>query len=88
MEKNEQRHVKEIIEDDETITIIYEKDENFEGITIKESDIPDEGPEEEIEEGPEEEIEEEEEEEYERSNIWTNPKQMEKRFYNINGKKK
>ena len=83
MEKNEQRHVKEIIEDDETITIIYEKDENFEGITIKESDIPDEGPEEEIEEGPEEEIEEEEEEEYERSNIWTNPKQMEKRFYNI-----
>ena len=50
MATNEKRHVKEIIEDDETITIIYEKDENFEGIKIKDSDIPDEGEEETIEE--------------------------------------
>lgn len=34
MEKNEKRHVKEIIEDNETITIVYEKDEKFEGIKI------------------------------------------------------
>ena len=76
MAKKENRHVKEIIEDDETITIIYEKDENFEGITIKESDVPEEGPEEEIED-------EYEEEETERSNIWTNKNEVEKRFYGI-----
>ena len=72
---DEKRHVKEIIEDDETITVIYEKDEMFEGITIKESDDPDEG--------PEEEIEDEYEEDVERSNIWTNKNEMEKRFYGI-----
>ena len=84
MKKNEKRHVKEIIEDDETITIIYEKDENFEGIKVKESDTPDEGPETDVDdEYEEEETDEEETEEVERSNIWTNPKQMEKRFYNI-----
>ena len=74
--KNEKRHVKEIIEDDETITIVYEKDENFEGIKVKESDTPDEGPEEDVDD-------EYEEEETERSNIWNNPDQMEKRFYDI-----
>ena len=47
---DEKRHVKEIIEDDETITIIYEKDESFEGIKVKEDDMPDEGEEETIEE--------------------------------------
>jgi uncharacterized protein len=76
MAKKENRHVKEIIEDDETITIIYEKDENFEGIKIKESDIPEEGPEEEI-------VDEYEEEEVERSNIWTNKNEMEKRFFGV-----
>jgi len=80
MAKKENRHVKEIIEDDETITIIYEKDENFEGIKIKESDVSEEGP----EEGPEEEIVDEyEEEEVERSNIWTNKNEMEKRFFGV-----
>ena len=74
MAKKENRHVKEIIEDDETITVIYEKDENFEGITIKESDIPEEGP---------EEIVDEYEEEVERSNIWTNKNEMEKRFFGV-----
>tara|TARA_R110000765_G_scaffold326385_1_gene417707 strand:+ start:4319 stop:5257 length:939 start_codon:yes stop_codon:yes gene_type:complete len=34
MKDNEKRHVKEIIEDNETITIVYEKDEKFEGIKI------------------------------------------------------
>ena len=47
--KSEKRHVKEIIEDEETITIVYNKNEDFEGIKIKESDTPDEGPEETIE---------------------------------------
>tara|TARA_R110002051_G_scaffold103198_1_gene174959 strand:- start:21243 stop:22421 length:1179 start_codon:yes stop_codon:yes gene_type:complete len=56
---DEKRHVKEIIEDDETITIIYEKDEDFEGITIKDSDVPDEGEEETIEENDSHEEEEE-----------------------------
>ena len=74
MAKKENRHVKEIIEDDETITVIYEKDENFEGIKIKESDIPEEGP---------EEIVDEYEEEVERSNIWTNKNEMEKRFFGV-----
>jgi len=41
--KNEKRHVKEIIEDAETITIVYGKSEEFEGIKIKEDDTPDEG---------------------------------------------
>ena len=73
----DKRHVKEIIEDDETITIVYEKDENFEGIKIKESDDPDDGEEIEIDD------EYQEEEETERSNIWTNENEMEKRFYGI-----
>tara|TARA_R100001530_G_C4321449_1_gene155994 strand:+ start:4596 stop:5537 length:942 start_codon:yes stop_codon:yes gene_type:complete len=81
MKKNEQRHVKEIIEDDETITIVYDKTDDFEGIKVKESDTPDEGPETDVEDEYEE--EETEEEETERSNIWTDPTQMEKRFYNI-----
>ena len=80
MAKKENRHVKEIIEDDETITIIYEKDENFEGIKIKESDVSEEGPEEEIVDEYEE---EEVEEEVERSNIWTNKNEMEKRFFGV-----
>jgi HK97 family phage prohead protease len=46
--KNEKRHVKEIIEDDETITIVYVKNEEFEGIKIKKDDTPDEGEEETI----------------------------------------
>jgi len=83
MAKTENRHVKEIIEDDETITIIYEKDENFEGIKIKESDDPEEGPEEEINDEYSEEEEEVEEEEVERSNIWTNKNEMEKRFFGV-----
>ena len=78
--KNEKRHVKEIIEDDETITIIYEKDENFEGIKIKESDDPDDGEEVEIDDEYQDETESDE---TERSNIWTNKSDMEKRFYNI-----
>ncbi len=48
MKKDEKRHVKEIIEDDKTITIVYEKDEKFEGIKVKESDTPDEGPTEDV----------------------------------------
>ena len=36
----EKRHIKEIIEDEETITVIYGKDENFEGIKIADSDDP------------------------------------------------
>ena len=58
------RHVKEIIEDKETITMVYEKDEEFEGIKVKEDDRPDEGDEETIEENDlhlEDEIEEEDE---------------------------
>ena len=35
MKKNEQRHVKEIIEDDETITIVYEKDLDDDGVSVK-----------------------------------------------------
>jgi HK97 family phage prohead protease len=46
--KNEKRHVKEIIEDAETITIVYGKSDEFEGIKIKEDDTPDEGAEETI----------------------------------------
>lgn len=90
-EKNmntEKRHVKEIIEDDETITIIYGKSDEFEGIKIKESDIPDEGPEETIEENN---LECDDcgcddgdcEKEIVRSNIWENKSEMEKRFYDI-----
>ena len=73
MAKKENRHVKEIIEDDETITIIYEKDENFEGIKVKESDTPDEGPETDVDdEYEEEETDEEETDETERSSCcWT-----------------
>ena len=59
------RHIKEMIEDSETITIVYEKDEEFEGIKVKEDDRPDEGDEETVEEHDqhlEEEIEEEEDE--------------------------
>ena len=36
----EKRHIKEIIEDEETITVIYGKDEHFEGIKIADSDDP------------------------------------------------
>jgi len=46
MKTDEKRHVKEIIEDEETITIVYEKTDEFEGVTIKDSDVPDEGDEE------------------------------------------
>jgi len=37
---NEKRHVKEIIEDEETITIVYEKTDEFEGIKISDTDDP------------------------------------------------
>ena len=90
--KSEKRHVKEIIEDDETITIVYNKNEDFEGIKIKESDTPDEGPEETIEDPIEENNLECDDcgcddgncsNEVVRSNIWTNQSDMEKRFYDI-----
>ena len=74
--KNEKRHVKEIIEDDETITIVYDKTDDFEGIKVKESDSPDEGPEDDIDD-------EYQQEEMSRSNIWNNQTEMEKRFYDI-----
>ena len=92
MKKNK-RHVKEIIEDKETITIVYEKDEHFEGIKVKEGDRPDEGDEETIEEYAEhieEEIEEEDEGEEiedeieeEEKGIWRSSGVKEKRFYTI-----
>ena len=84
---NEKRHVKEIIEDSETITIVYEKDEKFEGIKIKEDDTPDEGDEEIV--GAEDETENEVEEEYNSLNtteiksVWDNNITTEKRFYNV-----
>tara|TARA_R110002072_G_scaffold121850_1_gene256049 strand:+ start:4753 stop:5757 length:1005 start_codon:yes stop_codon:yes gene_type:complete len=93
--KSEKRHVKEIIEDEETITIVYNKNEDFEGIKIKESDTPDEGPEETIEDPIEDPIEENNLEcddcgcddgncnNVVRSNIWTNKSDKEKRFYDI-----
>lgn len=37
---NEKRHIKEIIEDDKTITIVYGKSEEWEGIKISDSDDP------------------------------------------------
>lgn len=92
--KNEKRHVKEIIEDDETITIVYNKNEDFEGIKVKKTDTPDEGPEETIEEnnlecddcGCDDGDCEGEIVRYNQSfssNIWENQNDMEKRFYNI-----
>ena len=86
--KNEKRHVKEIIEDDETITIIYGKSDEWEGIKIKDSDIPDEGPEETIEENNADCVDcgcvdDNCENEIVRSNIWNNQSDMEKRFYDI-----
>ena len=87
--KSEKRHVKEIIEDDETITIVYNKNEDFEGIKIKESDTPDEGPEETIEDPIEENNLECDDcgcddgncsNEVVRSNIWTNQNDMEKKI--------
>ena len=37
---NEKRHIKEIIEDDKTITIVYGKSEEWEGIKVSDSDDP------------------------------------------------
>jgi HK97 family phage prohead protease len=37
---NEKRHIKEIIEDDKTITIVYGKSEEWEGIKISDSEDP------------------------------------------------
>ena len=69
------RHIKEIIEDEDTITIVYGKSDKFEGIKVDEMDKKveevveeevieenDHTPEHEIEEEEEEEIEEDEEE--------------------------
>jgi len=81
---NEKRHVKEIIEDSETITIVYEKDEKFEGIKIKEDDTPNEGDEEVV--GAEDETEEEEYNSLnttEIKSVWDNNITTEKRFYNV-----
>tara|TARA_R100001244_G_scaffold121245_1_gene90875 strand:+ start:3024 stop:3995 length:972 start_codon:yes stop_codon:yes gene_type:complete len=81
------RHIKEVIEDNETITIVYEKDENFEGLKLKDEDMPDEGDEETI--GEDEETDGEEEEEYnsfhptEIKSVWDNNITTEKRFYNV-----
>ena len=79
MEKDK-RHVKEIIEDSETITIVYEKDERFEGIKVKKDDTPDEGEEETIEENDSH-LEEEEEEEENSKGVWRNKDAVEKRFF-------
>jgi len=81
---NEKRHVKEIIEDSETITIVYEKDEKFEGIKIKEDDTPNEGDEEVV--GAEDETEEEEYNSLnttEIKSVWDKNITTEKRFYNV-----
>ena len=85
--ENIKRHVKEIIEDDETITIIYEKDENFEGIKVKESDTPDEGPEKDVDDEYEDDEEKDDEEKQfnslSKSNIWNKKSELEKRYYDI-----
>ena len=74
--KIEKKHIKEIVEDDDnTITVVFEKDEEWEGIKLTDSDTPGEGDSETIEENDEhleedpseeemeEEIEDEEDEE-------------------------
>lgn len=77
------RHIKEVIEDNETITIVCEKDEKFEGLKLKDEDMPDEGDE-------ETEDEETEDEEYntksttEIKSVWDESITTEKRFYNVN----
>tara|TARA_R110001606_G_scaffold112863_1_gene239987 strand:- start:366 stop:1250 length:885 start_codon:yes stop_codon:yes gene_type:complete len=89
--KKESRHVKEIIEDDETITIVYVKNEEFEGIKIKEEEETEraEETEEEIDEILEEDIENDDEiAQYSRASsekidLWKNNNTMEKRFYDI-----
>jgi HK97 family phage prohead protease len=88
MEKNDldKRHIKKVIEDDETITIIYGKSQEWEGIDIDMENEP-----EEIIDGPEEIITEnyydDEDKKNERSEkVWdktNNNITMEKRVFNI-----
>ena len=79
------RHIKEVIEDNETITIVYEKDEKFEGLKLKDEDMPDEGDEETI--GEDEETIGEDEENTksttEIKSVWDDNITTEKRFYNV-----
>ena len=82
----DKRHIKKVIEDEETITIVYGKSEEWEGVEI---DVKEEEEVIEEEETEEEETEETEEEVIEENdsidNIWDKKfdNNMEKRIYNI-----
>ena len=82
-EKMDKRHIKKVIEDDETITIVYGKSEEWEGVEIDmketvEEEITNDTTEEEI-------VDEGYQEEDEIRNIWDNKydNTMEKRLYTI-----
>ena len=74
------RHIKEIIEDEDTITIVYAKNEKFKGIKVGQMDEEVENVEEEVVEEndhtPEHQIEEEEEEEIEEDEEEDSPAPM------------